>query len=79
MGNSRARVKPDETYYAATFDRLLRDAPPVGWVSSPVHISRHEGTFYPLSLLRAFVRVYNGSIFEAAADAQQAGDRCYCW
>ena len=45
-----------------------------------MHVHRHEGSFWPMSTVRAFVSAaFNGTIFEEAAQAQQQGQGCPCF
>lgn len=46
-----------------------------GWQAAPINTYPHEGSFYPIALLREFVQSLRGSIFEEAVlrDADPSG------
>ena len=76
--SSHARLNASSEY-AEIWRSFMRSTPPAGWRSSPLVVTGHEGTWYPFSLMRQFVRAYTGSVFERVANAQQAGAACPCF
>ncbi|KAL1518702.1 hypothetical protein AB1Y20_002989 [Prymnesium parvum] len=66
--------------YFAMYTRLLREGRAgAAWRRAPVNMMSHEGSYYPVALLRHFVRRgLAGSPFAAAFAALQRGEPCSC-